>query len=75
MWYSVGKNCLGTVIIVLSGMLLISALCGLFERIGNRNFNGVELAMLDLKSLFVKIIARVDACFWLCPSFLSFRFC
>jgi hypothetical protein len=54
MWYSVGKNCLGTVIIVLSGMLLISALCGLFGRIGNQNFNGVELAMLDLKSLFVR---------------------
>ena len=48
MWYSVGKNCLGTVIIVLSGMLLIFALCGHFGRIGNRNFNGVELAMLDI---------------------------
>jgi hypothetical protein len=54
MWYSVGKNCLGSVIIVLSGMLLISAFCGLFGRVGNRTFNGLELATRDLKSLFVR---------------------
>lgn len=54
MWYSVGKNFLGVVIIVLFGMLLISALCGHFGRIGNRTFNGVELATLDQKSLFVR---------------------